>query len=93
MALEQQIETLAQLDLPLNDGVTVDDLLYSWERKEYENQPYDLVLFVLGSEVEREPWGRNICIGHGTSTLNASKIPVTTSGSFNICVASLECHI
>jgi len=61
VTLEQQLETLAQLDLPLNDGVTVDDLLYSWDREEYENQPYDTILFMLGSEVEREPWGRHVC--------------------------------
>lgn len=61
VTLEQQLETLAQLGLPLNHGVTIDDLLYSWDREEYESQPYDTVLFMLGSEVEREPWGRNIC--------------------------------
>ena len=59
--LEEQLETLAQLGLSLNDGVTVDDLLYSWDRQEYENRPYDTLLFMLGSEVEREPWGRNVC--------------------------------
>ena len=61
VTLEQQLETLAQLGLTLNDGVTVDDLLYSWERGEYENQPFDTILFMLGSEIEREPWGRNVC--------------------------------
>ena len=61
MTLEQQLETLAQLGLKLNEGVTVDDLLYSWGRDEYENEPFDTILFMLGSEVEREPWGRNVC--------------------------------
>ena len=61
MTLEQQLETLAELGLELNDGITVDDLLYSWDRDEYENEPFDTILFMLGSEVEREPWGRNIC--------------------------------
>ncbi|MEZ6113205.1 MAG: hypothetical protein R3C99_19660 [Pirellulaceae bacterium] len=61
VTLEEQLETLAQLGLELNDGVTVDDLLYSCDRQEYENQPYDTLLFMLGSEVEREPWGRNVC--------------------------------
>ena len=59
--LEQQLETLEQLGLPLNDGVTVDDLLCSWDREEYESQPYDTLLFMLGSEVERKPWGQNAC--------------------------------
>ncbi|MGY8768596.1 MAG: hypothetical protein ACKVH8_09235 [Pirellulales bacterium] len=61
VTLEHQLETLGQLGLTLNDGVTIDDLLYSWDREEYENEPYDMILFVLGSEIEREPWGRNIC--------------------------------
>lgn len=61
VTLEEQLETLSQFGLALNDGVTVDDLLYSWDRQDYENQPYDTLLFMLGSEVEREPWGRNVC--------------------------------
>ncbi len=61
VTLEQQLETLAQFGLTLNDGVTVDDLLYSWDRREFESKPYDTLLFMLGSEVEREPWGRNVC--------------------------------
>jgi hypothetical protein len=61
VTLEQQLETLSQFGLKLNEGVTLDDLLYSWSRDEYEKQPFDLILFMLGSEVEREPWGRNVC--------------------------------
>jgi hypothetical protein len=61
VTIEEQLETLAQLGLSLNDGVTVADLLYSWEREEYENEPFDTLLFMLGSEVEREPSGRNAC--------------------------------
>jgi hypothetical protein len=61
VTLEQQLETLAQLGLTLNDGVTLDDLLYSSDRPDYENHPYDTLLFMFGSEVEREPWGRNVC--------------------------------
>jgi len=61
MKLEEQLESLARLGLKLNEGVTVDDLLYSYGRDEYENDPFDLIFFMLGSEVEREPWGRNIC--------------------------------
>lgn len=59
--LEHQLETLEQLGLTLNEGVTVDDLLYSFDRQEYEARPFDTILFMLGSEVERAPWGRNVC--------------------------------
>lgn len=58
MTLEQQLSALSELGLKLNDGVTVEDLLYSFDREQYENEPFDLILFVLGIEVERQPWGR-----------------------------------
>ncbi|MGE0761463.1 MAG: hypothetical protein AB7O38_30900 [Pirellulaceae bacterium] len=61
MTLEQQLAKLAELGLTLNDGVTIDDILYSFDRKDYEERPFDLILFVLGIEVERAPWGRSVC--------------------------------
>ncbi len=61
MSLEAQIQALSDLGLKLNEGVTIDDLLYSWDRREYESEPFDTILFMFGSEVEREPWGRNVC--------------------------------
>lgn len=61
MTLEEQLDALSKLGLALNDGVTVDDLLYSFDREEYENEPFNLILFVLGIEVEREPWDRSVC--------------------------------
>ena len=61
MKLEQQLAKLAELGLKLNDGVTVNDLIYSWKREAYEERPFDLILFVLGIEVERKPWGRPVC--------------------------------
>jgi hypothetical protein len=61
MKLEKQLEKLAELGLPLNAGITVDDLIYSFDREAYEESPFDLVLFALGVEVERQPWGRSIC--------------------------------
>ncbi|MEL7068505.1 MAG: hypothetical protein AAGN15_07615 [Cyanobacteria bacterium J06581_3] len=61
MRLEQQIAVLSDLGLSLNQGVTIDDLLYSFPRKAYEKDPFELILFMLGAEVEREPWGRFVC--------------------------------
>jgi hypothetical protein len=61
MTLEQQLAKLAELGLKLDDGITIDDILYSFDRKGYEEQPFDLILFVLGIEVERRPWGRSVC--------------------------------
>jgi hypothetical protein len=83
--LEEQLETLAQLGLELNDGITVDDLLYSWDRDEYEKQPYDAILFVLGSEVERKPWGRNVC----DSAWNFDVECIEDSGSYVTIVQNL----
>lgn len=61
MKLEEQIEKLSDIGLSLNDGVTIDDLLLSYSREEYEAAPFDLILFVYGNEIEEEPWGRFIC--------------------------------
>jgi hypothetical protein len=61
MTLEQQIETLAELGLHLNDGITIDDLLYSASREHFEKRPFNLILFLYGGVVEREPWDQLIC--------------------------------
>ncbi|MDH5655219.1 MAG: hypothetical protein OEZ34_04895 [Spirochaetia bacterium] len=61
MKIEEQIENLSQFGIALNDGITIDDLLYTAPREEYEKKPFDLLMFMLGAEVEREPWGRRFC--------------------------------
>jgi hypothetical protein len=61
MTLEQQLEKLAQLGLTLNPGITIDDILYSFNREAFETKPFSHILFQLGIEVERAPWGRPFC--------------------------------
>ncbi|MFF8421816.1 hypothetical protein [Streptomyces sp. NPDC015680] len=61
MRLEDQLDRLAELGLPLAAGRTVDELLYSWPRVAYERKPFDLLLFALGCMVEDEPWERWFC--------------------------------
>jgi hypothetical protein len=61
MTIEHQLAKLADLGFKLDLGITVDDILYSFGRKDYEKRPFDLILFVLGIEVERAPWGRPVC--------------------------------
>ncbi|MCP9960173.1 MULTISPECIES: hypothetical protein [Streptomyces] len=61
MKLETQISRLAELGLPLATGRTVDDLLHSLPRDVFERRPYEVLLSVLGAEVEEEPWGRWFC--------------------------------
>jgi hypothetical protein len=56
--LEEQVEILNELGIPLNDNVTIDDLLNSFDRDAYEDKPFDLILFTYGVEIESEPWGR-----------------------------------
>ena len=58
MSLEAQLETLSRFGITLNRGITIDDLLFSFSRPDYEMQPFHLVLSTLGAEVERAPWGR-----------------------------------
>ncbi|MBA3530968.1 MAG: hypothetical protein H0T73_03460 [Ardenticatenales bacterium] len=61
MRLEQQLDALAELGLALDEGITIDELLYSFPRAAQEQRPFDLILFVLGIKGERPPWGRAIC--------------------------------
>ena len=61
MRLETQIEKLAELGLSLNRGITVDDFLISFPREEYEEDPFEAILFTYGIEVEEQPWGRFFC--------------------------------
>jgi hypothetical protein len=58
MKLEEQLARLRSVNICLNDGVTIDELLHTYDREEYEKEPFDALMFVLGIEVEREPWGR-----------------------------------
>lgn len=61
MKLEDQLNRLSEIGLSLNSGITINDLLLSFPREDYEEAPFDLVLFALGSEVEEAPWGRYVC--------------------------------
>ena len=55
VSLETQLQVLAECGIRLHPDVTVNDLLFSSEREQYEKQPYRLLLCVLGSESERDP--------------------------------------
>ena len=59
ITLETQLRTLAANGINLNPGRTVDDLLISFPREEFESVPYELLLMMLGSEVESRPCGRH----------------------------------
>lgn len=61
MKFEKQLDRLSRIGLTLANGITIDDLFYSYKRWVYEKEPFDLILFVLGINVERAPWGRPIC--------------------------------
>lgn len=59
--LETQIAALREAGLVMAPGRTVEELLISWPRADYESDPYGLILFMYGSEVEVEPAGRAFC--------------------------------
>ena len=61
MKLEAQLAKLTELGLVLNPGITIEDILESSDRSEYEQEPFECLLFSFGSEVEGEPRGRRIC--------------------------------
>jgi hypothetical protein len=78
MTLEQQLDKLAEFGLTLDEGITIDDLLYSAPRDAYERRPFDHILFVLGIEVERPPWGRSVC----SRVWNFDTECITSTGSY-----------
>ena len=88
MKLEDQLAPLADLGLALEPGVTIDDLLYSFDRGAYEKRPFDLVLFTLGVEVEREPWGRPFC----RRVWNFDTECITGGGSY-VSIAKRLCEV
>ena len=59
MSLETQLKLLGDLGITPNSNITLDDFLYTWHREDYESKPFELLLFTLGIEAEREPYGRN----------------------------------
>ncbi len=85
MTLEEQLAKLAALGLKLDEGISMDDLLISFDRQSYEERPFDLILFVLGSEVEREPWGRSVC----SRVWNFDTECIYTSGDYTRIVKRL----
>jgi hypothetical protein len=54
--LEEKLAILKTCGLQLAPPFTVDSLLSSWNRAEYEKDGYDLVLVGLGMTEEQEPW-------------------------------------
>ncbi|MEZ5970357.1 MAG: hypothetical protein R3C31_00940 [Hyphomonadaceae bacterium] len=59
--LETQIAALSDAGLTMAPGRSIEELFVSWPRADYEQDPYNLILFMYGSEVEAEPAGRWFC--------------------------------
>jgi hypothetical protein len=58
VSFEAQLAALESLGIRLRDGITADDVLESWNRSDYEKEPYRLLLVAMGSDLEREPYPR-----------------------------------
>lgn len=56
MLLDRQLELLATCGVRPNPGVGLADLLARHRESEYERSPFKLLLCVLGSDSEREPY-------------------------------------
>lgn len=61
MRLEEQLARLANLGLELEPGITLKDILSLFDREAYEEPPFDLILFVLGTGVESASGERPVC--------------------------------
>jgi hypothetical protein len=58
--LEEKLEALAKCGLHLDPQFTVDDLLESWPREQFEKPGFGMARIGLGMTEERPPW-RNHC--------------------------------
>jgi hypothetical protein len=61
LTLERKLGVLAECGLSLAHPFTVEDLLQSWPREEFEKPGFSMALVGLGMTEERPPW-RNHCI-------------------------------
>ncbi|ROR30363.1 hypothetical protein EDD66_10214 [Mobilisporobacter senegalensis] len=50
--LEQQINVLDNMGIRLNAGITINEILQIFDRKEIESKPYILLLMAMGGEME-----------------------------------------
>lgn len=55
-----QLAFMGKLGLELSTDITPDDMTYSFPAEDFVSDWPSLMIFVLGIEVEREPWGRRI---------------------------------
>ena len=84
LSLEQKLEILARCGLKLEAPFTVNDLLESWKREEFEKRGFDLVLVGLGMTVFAQH-----DVGHqlkGRSE-DAQGLPRQGSGAVDSCLA------
>ena len=56
VSLEEQVETLSGCGIRLNPRIGIEQVLESFSRKEYEKEPFRLLLIALGGTLGREPW-------------------------------------
>jgi hypothetical protein len=59
--LETQLTRLAEIGLALAPGLTVDDVLTFDSREVFEQDPFGLLLLVMGLESQGKSWGRRMC--------------------------------
>lgn len=56
ISLEQQYKTLTLCGIRLRAGLTVEQLVASYDRETFEEEPYTLLLTLMGRELEVEPF-------------------------------------
>jgi hypothetical protein len=88
VTLEDQLAALAELGITLDPGITIDDLLYSFDRHAYEMIPFRRLLYILGAEVERAPRGRAFC----SRAWNFDTECITGDGSY-VRIARQLCRV
>ncbi len=94
LSLEQKLDLLAGCGMKLDAPFTVQDLLTSWRREQFEAPGFNLTLVGLGMTEERPPW-RNHCknvwhfdteciVGNGAYRRIAERMKEMAQGSLPI---------
>lgn len=92
--LEEKLEVLVSCGIALRPDLSIDELLSSWDRAEYEKPGFSMTLVGVGMTQEAPPWkprSENLwhfdteCIdGHGAYADIAKRMAELSGGSLNL---------
>lgn len=56
VSFEVQLKSFEKLGYKLNNGITNETFLESYDKADFEDEPWSLMYIIFGSTIEKEPW-------------------------------------